>query len=243
MILILSEFECESKPKQASIGIRSQDKGRRPWPQADLAAVGHESRKGPKLIIHVNLGCQFPLYSALTLPFSLDFPLSSNQKAGCELHHLSSIQFSHNSSVQFSLVRLFATPWTGPPCPSPTPGAYWNSCPLSRWCHPTISSFVVPFSSCLQSFPASRSFLMSQFYASGGQRIGVSTSASVFPVIIQDWFSLGWHHLRAEKRSTRHLFGVNISPSLKTSEEGRECGEEVNMTEKEIHKDKGCVFM
>ena len=127
--------------------------------------------------------------------------------------------------------------------PSPSPGAYWNSCPLSRWCHPTISSFVVPFSSCLQSFPASRSFLMSQFYASGGQRIGVSTSASVFPVIIQDWFPLGWHHLRAEKRSTRHLFGVNISPSLKTSEEGRECGEEVNMTEKEIHKDKGCVFM
>ena len=175
--------------------------------------MGHESRKGPKVIIHVNLGCQFPLYSALTLPFPLGFRLSSNQKAGCELHHLSSIQFSHNSSVQFSLVWLFATPWTGPPCPSPTPGAYWNSCPLSRWCHPTISSFVIPFSSCLQSFPASGSFLMSQFYASGGQRIGVSTSASVFPVNIQDWFPLGWHHLRAKKRSTRHLFGVNISKS------------------------------
>ena len=78
------------------------------------------------------------------------------------------------------------------PCPSPTPGAYSNSCPLSQWCHPTISSSVVPFSSCLQSFPASGSFQMSQFLSSGGQIIGVSASASVLPVNIQDWFPLGW---------------------------------------------------
>ena len=78
-----------------------------------------------------------------------------------------------------------------PPCPSPTPGAYSNSCPLHRWCHPTISSSLVPFSSCLQSFPASGSFPMSQFFASGGQRIGVSASASVLAMNIQDWFSLG----------------------------------------------------
>ena len=75
-------------------------------------------------------------------------------------------------------------------CPSPSPKVYSNSCPLSRCCHPTISSSVVPFSSCLQSFPASGSFRMSQFYTSGGQRIGVSASASVLPMNIQDWFLL-----------------------------------------------------
>ena len=78
-----------------------------------------------------------------------------------------------------------------PSCPSPTSGVYSNSCPLSQWCHPTISSSVVPFSSRLQSSPASGSFPMSQFFASGGQSIGVSASASVFPVNIQDWFPSG----------------------------------------------------
>ena len=81
---------------------------------------------------------------------------------------------------------------TRPPCPSPTPGVSWNSCSLSQWCPPTISSSIVPFSSCLQSFPASGSFLMSQFFASGGQSIGVSASASVLPMNIHDWFPLGW---------------------------------------------------
>ena len=79
-----------------------------------------------------------------------------------------------------------------PPCPSPTPRVYSNSCPLSQWCHPTISSSVVSFSSHLQSFPASGSFQMSQLFASGGQSIGVSASTSVFPMNIQDWFPLGW---------------------------------------------------
>ena len=79
-----------------------------------------------------------------------------------------------------------------PPCPSPTPGPYSNSCPLGRWCHPTISSAVVPFSSCLLSFPASGSFQLSQFFISGGQRIGVSASASVLLVNTQDWIPLGW---------------------------------------------------
>ena len=76
-------------------------------------------------------------------------------------------------------------------CPSPTPGAYSNSCPSSQWCHSTISSSVVPFSH-LQSFPASGSFPVSQFFTSGGQNIGVSASASVLPMNIQDWFPLGW---------------------------------------------------
>ena len=79
-----------------------------------------------------------------------------------------------------------------PPCPSPTPGVYSNSCPLSWWCHPTISSSVIPFSSCLQSFPASRSFQRSQLFTSGGQSIGVSASTSVLPMNIEDWFPLGW---------------------------------------------------
>ena len=79
-----------------------------------------------------------------------------------------------------------------PPCPSPTPRVYSNSCPLSRWCHPTISSSVVPSSSCLPSFPASGFFQMSQFFASGGQSIRVSASTSVLPMNIQDWFPLGW---------------------------------------------------
>ena len=77
------------------------------------------------------------------------------------------------------------------PCPSPTPRAYSNSCLSCQWCHPIISSSVVPFSSCLQLFPASRSFSKSQFFTSGGQSIEISASASVFPMNIQDWFPLG----------------------------------------------------
>ena len=76
-----------------------------------------------------------------------------------------------------------------PPCPSPTPRACSNSCPSNQWCHSTISSSVIPLSSCLQSFPVSRSFPMSQFFVSGGQSTGVSASASVLPMNIQDWFN------------------------------------------------------
>ena len=101
-------------------------------------------------------------------------------------------------SVQFSLSIMSDSLWphelqhTRLPCPSATPGVYSNSCPLSRWCHPTISSSAIPFSSCLQSSPASGSFQMSQLFESGGQSIGVSASASVLPRNIQDWFPLGW---------------------------------------------------
>ena len=102
----------------------------------------------------------------------------------------------HHGSIQsLSPVRLFGTPWTAaarPPCPSPTPGVYSNSCPSSWGCHPIISSSVVPFSFHLQSFPASGPFSISQFFASGGQIIGVSCSASVLSKYIQDWFPLGW---------------------------------------------------
>ena len=101
-----------------------------------------------------------------------------------------SVQFSC-SVVSYSM-QPHGLQHTRPPCPSPTPGVYPKSCPLSWWCHPTISSSVVPFSSHLQSFPASRSFSMSQFFTSGGQSIGVSASASVLPMNIQDWSPLGW---------------------------------------------------
>ena len=90
---------------------------------------------------------------------------------------------------------------TRPPYPSPTPEVYSNSCPLSWWCHPTVSFSVVPFSSLLQSFPASGSFPVSQFFTSGGQSIGVPASASVLPMNIQDWFPLrctGWISLQSK---------------------------------------------
>ena len=98
------------------------------------------------------------------------------------------------SSVAQSCLTLWphGPQHTGLPCPSPTPRDYSNSYPLHHWCHPTISSFVVPLSSCLQSFPVSGSFSRSQFFTSGGQSIGVSASASVLPMNTQHWFPLGW---------------------------------------------------
>ena len=104
--------------------------------------------------------------------------------------HFSSAQFS--CSVLSNSLQSHEPQHARPPCPSPTPGAYSNSCPSSRWCHPAISSSVVPFSSCPQSLPASGSFPMSQLIASDGQSIGVSASASVLPMNTQDWSPLGW---------------------------------------------------
>ena len=103
---------------------------------------------------------------------------------------LSSVQFS--CSVMSNSLRPHGLQHARPPCPSPTPRVCSISCPSSWWCHPTILSFVVPFSSHLQSLPASRSFPVSQFFVSDGQGIGASASASVLPMSIQDWFPLGW---------------------------------------------------
>ena len=100
-----------------------------------------------------------------------------------------SVQFSH--SVMSNSLRPHGLQHARPPCPSPTPGVHPNSSPLSQWCHPTISSSVIPFSSCLQSFPASGSFQMRQLFASGGQSMGVSASVSVLPRNIQGHFPLG----------------------------------------------------
>ena len=104
--------------------------------------------------------------------------------------------YDRPSSVQFSCSIVSNSLWphepqhARPSCPSPTPGVYPNSCPLSRWCHPIISSSVAPFS-CRQSFPASASFPVSHFFTSGGQSIGVSASTSALPVNIWGWFPLG----------------------------------------------------
>ena len=105
------------------------------------------------------------------------------------LQSFSSVQFS--CSVMSDSLPPHEPQHTRPPCPSPTPGVHPNPCPLSQWCHLTISSSVVPFSSCPQSFPASGSFLMSQFFASCGQSIGALALASVLPVNIQGWFLQG----------------------------------------------------
>ena len=104
----------------------------------------------------------------------------------------SSVQFSCSIVSDSLRLRPHELQHTRPSCPSPTPRVHPNPCPLSRWCHPTVSSSVVPFSSCPHSFPASGSFQMSQLFASGGQSIRVSASTSVLPVNTQDWSPLGW---------------------------------------------------
>ena len=101
-----------------------------------------------------------------------------------------SVQFS--SSIMSDSLQPHEPQHARLPCSSPTPRVYSNSCPLSQWCHPAISSSVIPFSSCLQSFPTSGSFPMSQLFASGGLSIGVSASILALPMNIQDWFPLGW---------------------------------------------------
>jgi len=119
--------------------------------------------------------------------------------------YISSVQFS--CSVVSDSLRPHRLQHTRRPCPSPIPEAYSNSCPSSRWCHPTISSSVIPFSSHLQSSLASGSFQMSWFFASGGQSIGVSASVSVLPMNIQDWFPLGltgWISVQSKGLSYEH---------------------------------------
>ena len=119
-------------------------------------------------------------------------------------------------AIQFSSVQLLSCVqllWphkpqhSRPPCPSPMAGVHPNTCPSSQWCHPTISSSVIPFSSCPQSLPSSGSFQMSQLFTFGGQSIGVSASASVLPMNIQDWFPLGW----------TGLISLQSSPTLESS--------------------------
>ena len=124
------------------------------------------------------------------------------------------------SSVQFSRLVMSDSLWprglqhTRPPCPSPTPQIYPNPCPLSRCCHPTISFSVVPSPSCLQSFPESGSFQMSQLFTSGGQSIGVSAATSVLPMYTQDWSPLGWTGLISLQ--SKGLSRVSPTPQFKS---------------------------
>ena len=135
-------------------------------------------------------------YPQLTPMATLEvFPLQITHQFSCSIMS----DFLQSHGLQHS--RL--------PCPSPTPRAYSNSRPLSQWCHPTISSSVIPFS-CPQSFPASGSFPMIQFFVSGGQSTGVSASASVLPMNIQDWFPLGWTGLLMEKDKSQSEF-IHVS--------------------------------
>ena len=134
--------------------------------------------------------------------------ISSSSLFICEnLAHVSSVQFSY--SVLSNSLWPHGLQHARPPCPSPTPRVYSNSCPLTWWWYPTISSSVVPFTSCLQSFPASGSFQMSHFFAWGHQSIGDSASTSVLPVNIQDWSPLGWTgwiSLQSVKGTLKSLF-------------------------------------
>ena len=120
-------------------------------------------------------------------------------------------------SVVFNSLQPHELQHARPPCWSPTLGVYSNSCSLSRWCHPTISSSVGPFSSCLQSIPASGSFQMRQLFASDGQSIGVSTSASVLPMNIQDWFPLGLTGLILKSKGLSRVFSNTTFKSISSS--------------------------
>ena len=141
--------------------------------------------------------------SFLTLYDPVDYSLPGFSVHGIlrakTLEWICSVQFS--CPVISDSLRPLGLQHARLPCPSPTPGAYSNSCPLYQWCHPTISSSVIPFCSRLPSFPASGSFPVSQLFASDGQSIGISPSASVLPMKIQDWFPLGltdWTSLQSK---------------------------------------------
>ena len=138
------------------------------------------------------------LFNSLHLDFPKQYWWKTERQEMCLIHH--SIFKVQHFFILFSSVELLSHVWlfmthglhhARLPCPSLTCGVYSKSCPRSRWYHPTILSSAVPFS-CLQSFPASGSFPVSQFFASGGQSIEISASASVFPMNIQGWFPLGW---------------------------------------------------
>ena len=135
--------------------------------------------------------------------------LSLSQSQG----EFSSVQFSR--SVMSDSLQPHEPQHTRPPCPSPTPGVHPNPCPLSQWCHPTISFSVVPFSSCPQAFPASESFQMSQLFASGGQSIGVAASKSVLSMNTQDWspFRMDWLDLLAVQGTLKSLLQHHTSKS------------------------------
>ena len=143
-------------------------------------------------------------------------PLSLSFFHGSHMTQLRLSQFSR--SVVSDSLGSHGLQHTRLPCPSPTPGACSNSCSSSQWCHPTVSFSVIPFSSCLQSFPGSGSFQMSQSFASGGQSTGVSASASVLPINIQDWFPLGLTDvISLQSKGLKSLLQLSSNASIQPS--------------------------
>ena len=181
---VSSVIKSHWPPKSNSLGVLS------PFSRSE----GGKSVVGPRTFLTVQ---EFLWYNCSAICGSsawwLYGGINSNLLQECLCHRPcdpGSVQFS--CSVVSNSLRPHGLQHSSLPCPSPTPRVYSNSCPLSRWCHPAISSSVVPFSSCPQSLPASGSFLTSQFFTSGGQSMRVSASASVLLMNIQDWFPLGW---------------------------------------------------
>ena len=144
--------------------------------KVDLQAIGRDKK--------------FPKQKFWRISWTLKLPCKKCWKRFFSWKEIFIIQFS--CSVVSDSLWPHGLQHTRPPCPIPTPRVYPNSCPFSWWCHPTISSSVIPFSSCPQSFSASGSFQMSQLLASGGQNMGVLASTSVLPMNTQDWSPLGW---------------------------------------------------
>ena len=188
-------LECKSRKSRDTWSNRQIGPWSTEWSRAKANRVlprectGHRKRPLPttqEMTLHMDI-TRWPTLKSYWL-YSLQpkmeklYIVSKNKTRSCSVQLLSHVQ-------------LFATPevqHTRPLCPSPAPRIHPSSCPLSQWCHPTISSFVVPFSFCLQSFPASGSFPMSQLFASGDQNTRVSASTSVLPMNIQNWSALGW---------------------------------------------------
>ena len=166
------------------------------YTRVSLRQNNNLENEGPNGKCHINLSAWFMTHIEKIFqywhPWQSSYQLIIQIRLFWNKHLASSVGCTQFSSVQsLSGVRPFATPWIAahrPPCPSPIPRVYPNSCPLSQWCHPAISSSVVPFSSCPQFLPAA----VSQCFASGGQIIGASASASVLPMNPQDWSPLGW---------------------------------------------------
>ena len=150
----------------------------------DMRKYPHYIKGGKKATKYAECGLIFVLL------FCFRWYIHRKESGRINTKMFSSVQFS--CSVVSDSLQPHGLQHTRPPCSSPTPRVYSNSCPLNQWCHPTISSSVIPFSSCLQSFPASGSFQMSQFFASGSQSIGVSATTSVLPMNVQDWSPLEW---------------------------------------------------
>ena len=164
-----------------------------PWkPSDDWGAFSapHQLSHLPGDAANVNLPVRFKVYPWIPRWLQLPSRKCSHSNGLSYTAQMISFQFSH--SVVSDSLQPHEPQHARPPCPSPTPGVHPNPCPLSRWCHPTTSSSVVPFFSCSQSFLASGSFQMSQLFASCGQSIRVSASTSVLPRNTQDWFPLGW---------------------------------------------------